>query len=340
MRLSGRTIRGLLGFAVSVVALAIVVVSVDPAQAWATLQKADLRWVALLIGFIALDVFFRVVRWHVLLAPIRDVPLRTTGAALLVGYLANNVLPARLGELVRAHTLGDRTGLSRSTILGTVVVERIVDTAVVVAIASFAILVLSVRGVVASAVWVGLALTGFLVVAVAFALAAHKLPFADRVAARVASRPLVEHVLRRLREGLAVASRPRTLGSAIVLSIASWSCTVLAFAAAAQAVGIQPTLGQAALLAAGTNLATAVPSAPGYVGTFELAAVAIAGSVGIASGPALAFAILVHAAVLVLTSVLGAIIVGRGGLGELSLSAAATTSPTPRDKDFTPGLPR
>ena len=56
---------------------------------------------------------------------------------------------------------------------------------------------------------------------------------------------------------------------------------MLAFAAAAQAVGVEPTLGQAALLAAGTNLATAIPAGPGYVGTFELATVTIAASVGI-----------------------------------------------------------
>ena len=57
-------------------------------------------------------------------------------AYLAVGYAANNVLPARLGELVRSHYLGDREGISRTTTLGTVVVERVVDTGMVVAIAS------------------------------------------------------------------------------------------------------------------------------------------------------------------------------------------------------------
>ena len=86
-------------------------------------------------------------------------------AYLLVGYLANNVLPARIGELVRSHYLGDREGLSRTTTLGTVVVERVVDFVVVVAIASAAILVLSVRGIVASAVLVGIAVAGLLAAA-------------------------------------------------------------------------------------------------------------------------------------------------------------------------------
>jgi hypothetical protein len=88
---------------------------------------------------------------------------------------------------------------------------------------------------------------------------------------------------------------------------------VLAFAAAAQAIGVEPTIGQAALLAAGTNLATAIPAAPGYVGTFELAAVTIAGSVGIGAEPALAFAVLVHATTLLLTSAGGALAFALGG---------------------------
>ena len=125
--------------------------------------------------------------------------------------------------------------------------------------------------------------------------------------------PRVRHVLVRLRDGLAVASNVRAMAIAVVLSIGSWTCTVLAFAAAAQAVGVEPTIGQAALLAAGTNLATAIPAGPGYVGTFELATVTIAASVGIDKEPALAFAILVHVATLLVTSIGGAIVLIFGG---------------------------
>ena len=79
-----------------------------------------------------------------------------------------------------------------------------------------------------------------------------------------------------------------------MLTLLAWGCSILAFTAGAQAVGIEPTMGQAALLAAGTNLATAIPAAPGYVGTFELAAVTIGASVGISRDDALAMAVLVH----------------------------------------------
>ncbi len=306
-RLRGPLGRAVLGIAISVVALALVVRSVDIGAAWDALRTADLRWVALLIVLVVIDVVLRAIRWRVLLAPLASVPFRATLSSLLVGYLANNVLPARLGEIIRSHDLGERTGVSRTSILGTIVIERIVDTLVVVSIAAVAILVLSVRGVVASAVLVGFAVTVLLAVGVAVGISAHRLPGADRVRVFLGRWPRVGMILGRLRTGLAVASDPRTMVVAVLLSIGSWSCAVLAFAAAAQAVGIEPTMGQAALLAAGTNLATAVPAAPGYVGTYELAAVTIAASVGIARAPALAFAVLVHVTALLMTSVGGAI---------------------------------
>jgi glycosyltransferase 2 family protein len=313
MRLRGGLGRATIGVAISGVALVLVIRSVDLAAAWNVLRSAQPQWIALMVVFIAGDVVLRAVRWKVLLSPVAKVPLLASISSLLVGYLANNVLPARLGEIVRSHDLGRRTGVSRSTILGTVVVERVVDTVVVVVIAAIAILVLSVRGIVASAVMVGLAISGLLVVAIALGMAAHRLPGADRAAAWLGQWPRIHGGLVRLRTGLSIVSDVRVMIVAVVLSVGSWSFTVLAFAAAAQAVGIEPTLGQAALLAAGTNLATAVPAAPGYIGTYELAAVTIAASVGIDRESALAFVVLVHVASLLLTSVGGAIAFVSGG---------------------------
>jgi uncharacterized membrane protein YbhN (UPF0104 family) len=230
-----------------------------------------------------------------------------------IGYLANNVLPARLGELVRSHYLGDREGLSRTTTLGTVVVERVVDFVVVVAIASAAILVLSVRGIVANAVLVGVALAALLAAAIAIGVAAHRLPGAERIAVIAGRWPRGMDLAGKLRGGLAVAGRPRTLGEALVLSLLAWGATVLAFAAAGQAVGIELTIGQASLLAAGVALVTAIPAGPANLGTFELAAVEIAKAVGVPPHEAFAIALLVHATILALTSVGGLVALARLG---------------------------
>jgi glycosyltransferase 2 family protein len=305
--------RGGIGIAISVLSLYLVVRQVDLGAVARVLGSAAPGWVLAVAACIALDVTCRTVRWQALLAPIQRVRFVPVLGYLLVGYLANNVLPARLGELVRSHYLGDREGMSRATTLGTIVVERVVDTAVLVAIASAAILLLHVRGVVASAVLVGLGITGLLVVALGAALVAHRLPYADRAVAAVGRWPTVVSLAGRLRGGLAVAGRPRTVAVAIAWSVAAWSATVVAFAAAGQAVGVELTWGQAALLAAGVSLATAIPAGPGYLGTFELAAVQVAAVFGVAADPAVALAVLVHAVILVLTSFGGAAALLRMG---------------------------
>ena len=306
-------LRGGVGAAISVVAIWLVLRSVDVGQTIDILRAADLGWIVLVAAFVVIDLLMRALRWQRLVAPIGHVGYLPMLAYLLIGYLANNVLPARLGELVRSHYLGDREGLSRTTTLGTVVVERVVDFVVVVAIAAAAILVLSVRGIVANAVLVGVALAALLAAAIAIGIAAHRLPGAERIAVIAGRWPRLMDLAGKLRGGLAVAGRPRTLGEALILSLLAWGATVLAFAAAGQAVGIELTIGQASLLAAGVALVTAIPAGPANLGTFELAAVEIAKAVGVPPHEAFAIALLVHATILVLTSVGGLVALARLG---------------------------
>ena len=313
MRQRSAVLRATIGAVISIVAIWLVLRSVDVGQAVDVLRTADRGWIGLMAGFIITDLAVRGLRWQRLVAPIGHVRYPAMLAYLLVGYLANNVLPARIGELVRSHYLGDREGLSRTTTLGTVVVERVVDFVVVVAIASAAIIVLSVRGIVASAVLVGIAFAGLLAAAVAVGIAAHRLPGAERIAAAADRWPRVRDVAGKLRGGLAVAGRPRTLAEALVLSVLAWGATVLAFAAAGQAIGIELTIGQAALLASGVALATAIPAGPANLGTFELAAVEIGKAVGVPAHAAFALALLGHAGILVITSVGGLAALGRLG---------------------------
>jgi glycosyltransferase 2 family protein len=307
-------LRAGIGVAISLIALWLVLRSVDLAATAEALRSADWRWLAVLIGFICIDLSVRSLRWQRLLAPIAHVPYLHTVQYLLVGYLANNVLPARLGELVRSHYAGDREGISRSTTLGTIVVERVIDLTAVVAIASVAILVLQVRGIVTSAVLAGIAVAALIATFVAIGIAAHRLPGAERIAAYAARYPRVRDVVARLRDGLRVAGRPRTLAAALLLSAVSWTGAILSFAAAGQAIGVELTIAQAALMASGVALAAAVPAGPASLGTFELAAVEIGKAIGISDSDAFVMALIVHVGLLFVTTTGGLISLARLGL--------------------------
>ena len=312
-RLTTGLARAAIGVVVSLACIFLVLRGVDLQKTAELVGGARPAWLAVAVAAVIGDLVLRAVRWQILIRPICRVPLRRLSAYMLVGYLANNVLPARLGELVRAHYLGDREGISRSATLGTVVVERVVDTVVLVAIGAAAILVLNVRGVVGSAILVGVAIAALLCVALAVALAAHRLPGASRAAAFLGRWPRVVGVATRLRDGLRVAALPRTVAGAAILSVAAWSCTVVAVLAVGQSLGIQLTVGEGALLAAGTNLATAIPSGPGYLGTFEYAGQSIALAFGFGASVGLALALLIHVLTLAVSSIAGVVALIRLG---------------------------
>ncbi len=308
MRIGSQALlRGALGIAISLVSIYLVLRSVDLAQAAEVLRVAIPAWIGLMLIAVLVDVAARAARWRVLLIPIAVVPYNRVLGYTYQGYLANNVLPARLGELVRTHALGEGEGLSRTTVLGTVAVERIVDTVMVVAIAAVSVLVLGVRGFITSAVLLGAAFVTLLCIGLALGVVAHRLPGAERATRFIERWPKVIELGRRLQDGLAVASRPRTMTGAIILSLAAWTASTITFLAGGQAVGIELTVAQGALIGSGVALASIVPSGPGYVGTFELTTVAIADALGIDRDAAFAMALLIHATILVVTSIGGVV---------------------------------
>src|SRR6476469_2520928 len=317
---SGPILRALIGVAISIAALAFVLGGTDLAETANVLSRADLRWVALALVLYSFDLACRALRWQRLLRPIAHVRYLPMFSYLLVGYLANNILPARLGELVRSHYLGDREGISRTSALGTDVVERVVDLVACVAIASVSLLVLNVRGVVSSAVLVGAAVAGLFVVVLAIGMVAHRLPGADRLRSLMERWPRVQDLGRRLQDGFAVAGRPRTLVEAFACSAVSWSCAILAMAAIGQSIALQLSIGQAALIASGVALAAAVPAGPSNLGTFEFAAVAVGQAIGIPREQSFALALIVHVAILLTTSI-------GGGISLVILNWRRTPSP-------------
>jgi hypothetical protein len=329
-------LRTVIGTAISLVALWLVFRTVDVGQALAVLASASPQWIAIMVVALLADITSRVVRWWVLLRPVADIGVVRTGQYLTTGYAANNVLPARLGELVRAHYLGDREGMSRSTALGTIVVERVIDFTALVALAGGALLILGVRGEIGSAVLVGVAVSAVLVVGLIVGLVGHRIPGAGRVIAAAERYPRIHAVAATFRSGLGVAGRARTLLPAVLLTILAWTCSVVTFAAGAQAVGIELTWSEAALLAAGVNLVTAIPAGPGYVGTWELAAVRILATFGVAGDTAFAFALLVHVSTLAATTIAGAASFLRIGWLPSVKGHPVAEAPEPRAGDAPP----
>lgn len=120
-------IRTLASFAVAGFFLYIAFRGTDFGELWLSLKSVNYFWVFLLIPITLLSHWIRALRWAYLLAPIKaKTSIRNLFSAVMIGYMVNNALP-RVGELVRPYVLGNLEGISKSSALGTVVIERILD---------------------------------------------------------------------------------------------------------------------------------------------------------------------------------------------------------------------
>jgi uncharacterized protein (TIRG00374 family) len=329
----------LVGLLISVVALWVVLRSVDLGKTATVLSHANPIPLAACLLVIATQVTLRSVRWRLLLpAPRNGARLRIMRVmpVMLVGYLGNTVLPARLGEPIRAYLVARREDLDAAEAFGSVVLERVVDTATLAVVAFVAAAAVHAPGWIVQATGlaalIGVGATGALVVIgptplvrIARRIVAH-LPFSARL----------NPVMDRLDDFARGIDRPSRSGAIVVAALVSGACWMMdatIFWLVAQSIGAPVDFASALLIAAVTVLGTALPSAPGYVGTFDLAASTTAQALGVAVAPAVALAVLAHAATVLPTAGGGAVSllamnVRLGRLASDAVAAEATSHET------------
>jgi uncharacterized membrane protein YbhN (UPF0104 family) len=239
---------------------------------WASRQLAphvplDARSLARVAGALALyavATLLRAERWQRILARSRvDRGRRESYGLTLVGYMGNNALPARAGDLMRVVLLGG----PRRTVLGTVVAERLLD---VFALAAIFVFVVVNRGLSFGPLpYVAAAVAALLVAAAVFVRVAPAAPLLLRVREWV--RP--------------AAGASRDLLSAhgvglLVLSLALWACEASVYLVVGDAVGVHLGFAGALYVMALTTLSALIPAAPGYVGTYDAAVLLALRSLG------------------------------------------------------------
>ena len=115
------------GLIVSLFLLVYVFYQTDPSKIWDSLRRAQYIYLIPALGLYFAGVWVRAVRWHFLLRSLKSIPSRALFPPVVIGYMANDILPARMGELVRAYILGAQENVSKASTLVTIIVERIFD---------------------------------------------------------------------------------------------------------------------------------------------------------------------------------------------------------------------
>ena len=301
------------GLIVSLVFLFLTLRGQDFGAIWRALSAANY---ALLIPALAAyfaGVWLRAVRWKFLLGPLTTASSRRLFPVVVIGYMANDVLPVRMGEVVRAYVLDKREGVRKTASLATIVVERIFDGLTMllfIAVASFFVdLNTGIRNIeqIAAAVFVGFILL-FFVLASSGTLLRRLEAFGLRFVPG-ALRPKIEGMADNFITGLQVLRRASDLVAVVGLSLLAWLCEAGMYWLIALAFANLNLSWYAILLLVGAaNLATLVPSSPGYVGTFDAAAkLVLVNLFAIETNIAIGYVALVHAALIFPVVALGLI---------------------------------
>jgi len=293
------------------------------ADAWEAVQQANYLWIipGVVVYFGA--VWARTWRWHYLLRPLKRVPLGKLFPIVVIGYMGNNVYPARAGEFIRAYVLKRNENVSASASFATIVVERIFDGIVMLIFVLVALpLAPSLpdwlrRVVILGSVAFFGALAVFLLLASApkrFA-AVYNWIVSRWVPTRL--RRAVVGILDRFVEGLACLRSPFDLLMVFVTSLVIWLTETVKywFVMHAFPYGGFPVSFFALMLMNGVvNLATTIPSAPGYVGTFDTPGIETLKVFGVEPATAAGYTVVLHVALWLPITLLGFWYLAREGL--------------------------
>jgi uncharacterized protein (TIRG00374 family) len=306
-----------LGAVISLVFLVWSLQGIDLPLLWQYIRTANYWWLipGLIVYYLA--VWGRAWRWHYLLAPVKSLSTAKLFPVTAIGYFGNNIFPARIGEVLRAFVLYEDEQVPVSASLATIIVERVFDGVVML---SFVFLNLTeLAKLTDSSGFIGniqtLALVGtgiFLGVLVLFLLAAMfpqrtenlaTIVFGKLLPARYRDKAL--GITTRFLGGLAALRSPRSVLMVFLTSLVIWLLETGKYWFLMHAFSFEVSFFTLMLMNGIVNLATTIPSAPGYIGTFDKPGIAVLSAYGVDPNVAAAYTFVLHGALWVEATLLG-----------------------------------
>jgi uncharacterized protein (TIRG00374 family) len=308
------------------------------AQSWNTLRRFDPRLLAVPAAIVIVNFLLRTWRWQIIFPRGLRPRFWLAFRALTVSLAGNNLLPGRAGDFGRCVLVSRKISVSESTVaVGTLAVEKLLDGIALLAVVAYGLHVLVTER------WLHqLAFVGFIVFALAFgfllllrlrsasisgllhrAADRHRFPFAAKIAALVDS----------FSHGIAAVASPATLVVLFLQTAAIWATEGGLFYVFGLSLGIRLSASGALIASAILGLGLMIPAAPGAVGTYEFFGSSALRLIGVASAPALAITLLLHAWVLIFNTGIGLLAMATGGVSLSTFRTEKSRTPEPvRDR--------
>lgn len=312
-----------IGVAVSAVFLWWALRGLELSEVWHDLQSANYWWLLPGVAVYFVAVWARTWRWDYMLRPLKHIPLARLFPVVVIGYMGNNIYPFRAGEVLRSYVLRQREEVTMGASLATVIVERVFDGLVMLVFVFLALLFTpipgddgSIRGIVITA-----SILFFVAMVIFFGLAA--MPerffalaewFSDKFLPDRVKRPLLDF-LQRFLTGLESLRSFQNVLMIFFTSVIIWLLETVKYWFVMHAFNFEVSFFALMLMNGIVNLATTLPSAPGYVGTFDGPGIAVLTLYGIEQGLATAYTLVLHAALWLPITLLGGFYMIQQGLG-------------------------
>ena len=315
-----------LGVLISILFLWLALRGLHLGDFWDAVKTANYWWIFPGVAVYFVGVWARAWRWHYLLGPIKKIPTAKMFPITTIGYMGNNIYPARAGEVLRAVILKRKEGVPVSASLATIIVERIFDG--VVMLAFIFINLPELAKLTGSSGFVGniqeVAIYGtaaFLGALVVFLLAAMFPQVTVRAGEWFIARflPLrlrekVSAIMHKFLDGLASLRSPFNVLMVFLTSVVIWLLETAKYWFVMHAFDFEVSFFALMLMNGIVNLATTIPSAPGYIGTFDAPGIAVLTAYGVEQATAAGYTLVLHVALWLPITALGAWFLAREGI--------------------------
>jgi uncharacterized protein (TIRG00374 family) len=316
----------LIGVGISLLCLYFVFRGLSIRDVGQAMRHADVRWLAAAMSVYACGFMMRAIRWEVLMKPIKPIPAVDLLRPMVIGFFANNVLPFRMGELVRAHVTGQKFSISRTASLATIVVERIFDTISFLTIFLAVALFFPFPGAVRHAALVlGIGCAGLIIallIASTHEHLAHRV--IDRLPLRASWKEKARGLLKNFTQGVSGMTQASFVIKAVTLSMVVWFIEGTTVYLITRAFPINLSYPQAYFLLFFLGLSVTLPQAPGYVGTVELFGVTALSLLGVPREMGLPVILAIHGCQFAFIAMLGVFALWKEGVTLGSLLKPAT----------------
>jgi glycosyltransferase 2 family protein len=301
----------LIGLLISAFFLYLVLPGLHLPDVWRSLQEANYWWLLPGIAVYFVGLWARTWRWHYMLRHLKPVPLRRLFPVVCIGYFGNNVYPARAGEVIRSYVLRRKENIALSSSLATVIIERIFDGLVMLLFVFLAlpfaplpvnfrnlVIILTVLLFLATVIFVWMAANPHHLARFYSWLASRLLP--ERIRLRT------DDIYERFMQGLQSLTSPSDVVMIFATSVVIWLMETVKYWFVMHAFPFEVNFVVLMLMNGLVNLATTLPSAPGYIGTFDVPGIETLAAFGVERSLAASYTFTLHAALWFPVTMVGA----------------------------------